>query len=89
MGCYSVQVDIDSPPIAVIGHQSAGKSSLIEAISGITLPRSAGTCTRYDFILLHRLECKKTNIQLIIVVQLSVVSYVRSHLGNVLSHFDS
>ncbi|KIJ63510.1 hypothetical protein HYDPIDRAFT_40933 [Hydnomerulius pinastri MD-312] len=32
--------------IAVIGSQSAGKSSLIESISGITLPRSAGTCTR-------------------------------------------
>ena len=42
----SVQVDIDIPQIAVIGQQSAGKSSLIEAISGITLPRSAGTCTR-------------------------------------------
>ncbi len=34
----SVQVDIDLPQIAVIGNQSAGKSSLIEAISGITLP---------------------------------------------------
>lgn len=33
--------------IAVIGSQSAGKSSLIESISGITLPRAAGTCTRY------------------------------------------
>jgi Dynamin family len=43
----SVQVDIDLPQIAVIGSQSAGKSSLIEAISGITLPRAAGTCTRY------------------------------------------
>ncbi|KAF6746771.1 P-loop containing nucleoside triphosphate hydrolase protein [Ephemerocybe angulata] len=41
-----VQVDIDLPQIAVIGSQSAGKSSLIEAISGITLPRAAGTCTR-------------------------------------------
>ena len=42
-----MQVDIDLPQIAVIGSQSAGKSSLIEAISGITLPRAAGTCTRY------------------------------------------
>jgi hypothetical protein len=43
---YSIQVDIDLPQIAVIGSQSAGKSSLIESISGITLPRAAGTCTR-------------------------------------------
>ncbi|KIK69970.1 hypothetical protein GYMLUDRAFT_151336 [Collybiopsis luxurians FD-317 M1] len=41
-----VQTDIDLPQIAVIGNQSAGKSSLIEAISGITLPRASGTCTR-------------------------------------------
>ncbi|KAI0667026.1 P-loop containing nucleoside triphosphate hydrolase protein [Trametes maxima] len=41
-----VQVDIDLPVIAVTGSQSAGKSSLIEAISGITLPRASGTCTR-------------------------------------------
>lgn len=45
-GTFSVQTDIDLPTIAVIGNQSAGKSSLIESISGITLPRSAGTCTR-------------------------------------------
>jgi GTP-binding protein EngB required for normal cell division len=42
----SVQGDIDLPQIAVIGSQSAGKSSLIESISGITLPRASGTCTR-------------------------------------------
>ncbi|KAF7304101.1 hypothetical protein MIND_00641600 [Mycena indigotica] len=41
-----VQLDIDLPRIAVIGNQSAGKSSLIEAISGISLPRASGTCTR-------------------------------------------
>ncbi|KAL4247786.1 hypothetical protein AB1N83_014132, partial [Pleurotus pulmonarius] len=41
-----VQADVDIPQIAVIGAQSAGKSSLIESISGITLPRAAGTCTR-------------------------------------------
>jgi GTP-binding protein EngB required for normal cell division len=41
-----VQIDIDLPRIAVIGSQSAGKSSLIESISGVTLPRAAGTCTR-------------------------------------------
>ncbi|KAI0250034.1 P-loop containing nucleoside triphosphate hydrolase protein [Lactifluus subvellereus] len=39
-------LDLDIPVIVVLGSQSAGKSSLIEAISGITLPRSSGTCTR-------------------------------------------
>ncbi|KAF8504671.1 P-loop containing nucleoside triphosphate hydrolase protein [Russula emetica] len=39
-------LELDIPIIAVLGSQSAGKSSLIEAISGITLPRASGTCTR-------------------------------------------
>ena len=34
------------PKIAVIGNQSAGKSSIIEAISQIKIPRASGTCTR-------------------------------------------
>jgi GTPase SAR1 family protein len=40
------QALVDLPRIAVIGNQSAGKSSLVEAISGIKVPRDAGTCTR-------------------------------------------
>ncbi|KAF8921041.1 P-loop containing nucleoside triphosphate hydrolase protein [Mucidula mucida] len=40
------QGDIDLPRITVIGNQSAGKSSVVEAISGINVPRDAGTCTR-------------------------------------------
>ncbi|KAL8657351.1 MAG: hypothetical protein Q9226_002000 [Calogaya cf. arnoldii] len=34
------------PRICVLGDQSTGKSSLIEGISGIKVPRSSGTCTR-------------------------------------------
>ncbi|CAK5277920.1 unnamed protein product [Mycena citricolor] len=37
---------LDLPTITVIGGQSAGKSSLVEAVSGITVPRDSGTCTR-------------------------------------------
>lgn len=38
--------EIHLPKIVVVGDQSAGKSSLIEAISEIRVPRSSGTCTR-------------------------------------------
>ncbi|KAK0220838.1 P-loop containing nucleoside triphosphate hydrolase protein [Armillaria nabsnona] len=34
------------PKIIVIGGQSTGKSSLVEAVSGINVPRDSGTCTR-------------------------------------------
>lgn len=37
------------PKFVVVGDQSHGKSSIIEAICGISLPRSAGTCTRCPF----------------------------------------
>ncbi|KAG8705909.1 hypothetical protein FRC09_002697 [Ceratobasidium sp. 395] len=37
--------ELELPQIACIGSQSVGKSSLIESISGIALPRATGTCT--------------------------------------------
>lgn len=46
---YRVHVDIDLPQSVIIGNQSSGKSSVVEAICGIPLPRAAGTCTRCVF----------------------------------------
>ncbi|KIO22294.1 hypothetical protein M407DRAFT_216700 [Tulasnella calospora MUT 4182] len=42
----SIQNELDLPKIVVVGSQSVGKSSLIESMSGIALPRNSGTCTR-------------------------------------------
>jgi len=44
-------VDIALPSIVVVGEQSAGKSSLLESISGIQFPRAQNTCTRMPCIL--------------------------------------
>ena len=38
--------DLKIPGIIVCGNQSAGKSSVIEAITKVPLPRADGTCTR-------------------------------------------
>jgi len=38
--------ELPLPKIVVVGDQSAGKSSLVEGLSGIKVPRSSGTCTR-------------------------------------------
>jgi len=42
----SQTADIILPKIVVIGKQSSGKSSLIEALSEVKLPRDMGACTR-------------------------------------------
>jgi GTPase SAR1 family protein len=34
------------PELVLVGDQSSGKSSLMSAIAGLSLPRSSGTCTR-------------------------------------------
>jgi GTPase SAR1 family protein len=44
-------LEIPLPNIVVLGDQSAGKSSVIEAISEITVPRSSGTCTRCPLLI--------------------------------------
>ncbi|TCD68938.1 hypothetical protein EIP91_009328 [Steccherinum ochraceum] len=49
------QPDLDLPRIVLNGSQSSGKSSLVEAISGIRVPRDSGTCTRCP------IECRLTS----------------------------
>jgi len=39
--------NVKLPQIVVVGDQSAGKSSVLEAITGIPFPREAGACTRF------------------------------------------
>nr|XP_055048656.1 interferon-induced GTP-binding protein Mx3-like [Misgurnus anguillicaudatus] len=41
-----IHKDISLPTIVVIGDQSSGKSSVVEALSGVALPRGAGIVTR-------------------------------------------
>jgi len=41
--------DVDLPKICVVGKQSSGKSSVMEALTGVAVPRCSGTCTRCAF----------------------------------------
>ncbi|KAI9765898.1 MAG: hypothetical protein M1840_007039 [Geoglossum simile] len=38
---------IQLPQIVTVGHQSAGKSSALEAITGVPFPRASGKCTTF------------------------------------------
>ncbi|OAG00210.1 uncharacterized protein CC84DRAFT_363479 [Paraphaeosphaeria sporulosa] len=49
------QQSIPLPKCVVLGEQSSGKSSVIEAISGVRTPRAGGTCTRCPLFI--KLEC--------------------------------
>ncbi|GMH11401.1 hypothetical protein Nepgr_013242 [Nepenthes gracilis] len=42
---------IQLPTIVVVGDQSAGKSSVLESLAGISLPRGQGICTRVPLIM--------------------------------------
>lgn len=44
-----IEATLSLPKFVVVGDQSHGKSSVIEAICDISLPRSEGTCTRCPF----------------------------------------
>jgi interferon-induced GTP-binding protein Mx1 len=43
---FGIEQDLPIPQIAVMGDQSSGKSSVLEAISGIPFPRGSGLVTR-------------------------------------------
>ncbi|XP_026569411.1 interferon-induced GTP-binding protein Mx2-like [Pseudonaja textilis] len=54
-----VEKDLALPAIAVIGDQSSGKSSVLEALSGVALPKGSGIVTRCPL----ELKMKKNNKQ--------------------------
>mmetsp|Transcript_71423 Transcript_71423/g.225682 ORF Transcript_71423/g.225682 Transcript_71423/m.225682 type:complete len:986 (+) Transcript_71423:82-3039(+) len=55
---YGLDAEVDLPRICIVGKQSSGKSSVIEALTGVSLPRAAGTCTRcaYEISTRHAEE---------------------------------
>ncbi|PAA65837.1 hypothetical protein BOX15_Mlig002592g1 [Macrostomum lignano] len=51
---HGLQREISLPAIAVVGDQSVGKSSVLEAISGVEFPRGLGIVTRCPLMLSMR-----------------------------------
>ncbi|XP_071736608.1 dynamin-related protein 4C-like [Rutidosis leptorrhynchoides] len=45
------QEGISLPTIVVVGDQSSGKSSVLESLAGIRLPRGEGLCTRVPLVM--------------------------------------
>lgn len=58
--------NVKLPQIVVVGDQSAGKSSVLEALSGTPFPRDAGACTRHATEIRLR-RSKETNLKVSII----------------------
>ncbi|KAK3491875.1 P-loop containing nucleoside triphosphate hydrolase protein [Neurospora crassa] len=59
-------INLQTSQIIVVGGQSSGKSSLLESLTGFSLPRGQGCCTRFATqITLRRHPTKKTVISII------------------------
>ncbi|CAM1511946.1 Fc.00g094590.m01.CDS01 [Cosmosporella sp. VM-42] len=58
--------NIKLPQIVVVGDQSAGKSSVLEALSGTPFPRDAGACTRFATEIRLR-RAKETRLKVSII----------------------
>lgn len=57
---------ISLPQIIVCGDQSSGKSSVLEAISGVSFPVSSGLCTRFPTELILR-KASNTSVKVTII----------------------
>ncbi|XP_074851998.1 interferon-induced GTP-binding protein Mx1-like [Carettochelys insculpta] len=80
-----VEEDLALPAIAVIGDQSSGKSSVLEALSGVALPRGSGIVTRCPLELKlkkvrHTEEWKGTITYLTIKQELNSPSEVEKEI---------
>ncbi|KAF5665411.1 interferon-regulated resistance GTP-binding protein [Fusarium circinatum] len=58
--------DVKLPQIVVVGDQSAGKSSVLEALTGTPFPRDAGACTRFATEIRMR-RAKETKLKVSII----------------------
>jgi GTPase SAR1 family protein len=57
---------IDLPQIVVVGDQSSGKSSVLEALIRKPLPRDSGLCTRFATqIIFKRSTTEKISVSII------------------------
>ncbi|KAH7168035.1 P-loop containing nucleoside triphosphate hydrolase protein [Fusarium sp. MPI-SDFR-AT-0072] len=58
--------DVKLPQIVVVGDQSAGKSSVLESLTGTPFPRDAGACTRFATEIRMR-RAKETKLKVSII----------------------
>ena len=71
---HGVNHFIDSPKIVIVGDQSSGKSSVLQAISGVRFPIKDEQCTRFATELVLRTDRR---IKVEVTIQLAPSSSKR------------
>ena len=83
---------IDLPQLVVVGDQSSGKSSVLEALTDLPFPRESTLCTRFATQITFRRSSRKTVAASIIPAQESGEDHqrkAREWKKDNLSHLDS
>ncbi|KAK7117631.1 hypothetical protein R3I94_023004 [Phoxinus phoxinus] len=75
-----IHKDLALPTIAVIGDQSSGKSSVLEAISGVALPRGSGIVTRCPLELRLKKVTGGVNWKAVLSYRKKRIEFVHSSL---------
>ncbi|XP_073724823.1 interferon-induced GTP-binding protein Mx3-like isoform X2 [Misgurnus anguillicaudatus] len=78
-------LDMSLPTIVVIGDQSSGKSSVLEALSGVALPRGSGMVTRCPLELKLRKVTGGSSWKAIISYRKKNFDVANSSVGNTAS----
>lgn len=79
---------ISLPQIIVCGDQSSGKSSVLEAISGVSFPVKSSLCTRFPTELVLR-KSSQEGVRVSIVPHQSRSESEQQSLGSFSEHLDS
>lgn len=67
------------PQLIVCGDQSSGKSSLLEAISGVPFPRKDNLCTRFATeVILRRASDSEIRVSLVCWSMYSTAQYLHN-----------
>ncbi|KAI6509047.1 hypothetical protein MCOR10_010771 [Pyricularia oryzae] len=59
---YGIGDVVSLPQLVVCGDQSAGKSSVLESVTGIPFPRKSGFCTRFPTEIILRHDSTATRV---------------------------
>ena len=60
---------VDLPQLVVVGHQSSGKSSVLEALTKLPFPRDSSLCTRFATQITFRRSEKTHTTACVIAAQ--------------------